>query len=134
MLKEISRYANYGGAANRRVFTDADMDLYIWFNDSEPEKFHLSYNKQACTQSVSWNNESGFEFNQPDLGEAIAILFGLMDSYAVSNTSPMQLASQFLHLSDRIEPWLADFIYARLLEHPGHNVTHVNQDRVLRSF
>jgi hypothetical protein len=134
MLKEISRYANYGGVANRRAFTDTDMDLYIWFKGGEPERFHLSYNKQSCTQSVSWNNESGFELNQPDLGEAIAILFGLLDSYAISSTSPMQLALQFLHASDPIEPWLADFIYARLLEHPGHNAAHVNQDRVLRSF
>ena len=134
MLKEISRFANYGGGANRRAFTDADMDLYIWFKGGEPERFHLSYNKQSCTQSVSWNNEAGFEFNQMDLGEAIAILFGLLDSHTARDTSPMQLAMQFLHASDRIEPWLADFIYARLLEHPGHNVTHVNQDRVLRSF
>ena len=134
MLKEISRFANYGGDANRRVFIDADIDLYIWFKDGEPSRFHISYNKQTCTQSVSWNNEAGFEFNQLDLGEAIAVLFGLLDSYTFNETSPIQLAMQFLHASDHIEPWLADFIYARLLEHPGHNAARTNQDRVLRSF
>lgn len=134
MLKETSRFANYGGPANRKMFTDSDMDLYIWFKSNEPKRFHLSYNKPFFEQAISWNNESGFEFDRFDAGEAITLMFGLQDNSFENEISAPQLALQFLHASEHIEPWLADFIYARLLEYPGRNAIHINQDRVLRSF
>jgi hypothetical protein len=45
-----------------------------------------------------------------------------------------QLANAFLHSSANIAPWLADFIYARLLEYPAQNANHINAGTALRSF
>ena len=44
------------------------------------------------------------------------------------------VANRFLHSSENITPWLADFIYARLLEYPERNVIRINQAAALRSF
>ena len=140
MLEEISRFRNYGGRSDRRLFTDSDMDLYVWFNEEVPERFHLTYNKQGHTRSVSWNNETGFDQRRYPEIKALTVMAGfshLLDPILIQDEGDIPasvLAYRFLHASDQIAPWLADFIYARLLEYPGRNATHVNQDTVLRSF
>jgi len=140
MLREISRFRNYGGSENRRSFTDSDMDLYVWFNDQVPERFHLTYNKQGNTHSISWNNETGFDQWRFAQVEALAAMLGfanMLDFFYMHDTGgthASKLAYQFLHASEKIAPWLADFIYARLLEYPDRNAIHINQGTVLRSF
>lgn len=140
MLREISRFRNYGGHSNRRVFSDSDMDLYVWFNGEAPERFHLTYHKPGRSHSVSWNNETGFRQQHFARLEAVTLILGisnLLGPLFIQNTATISapvLANQFLHASDKIAPSLADFIYARLLEYPGHSAAYVNQDTVLRSF
>jgi hypothetical protein len=140
MLNEISRFRNYGGCSDRRLFTDSDMDLYIWFNEGVPERFHLTYNKQGYSHSVSWNNETGFSQQRFAQIKALTMMTSfshMLDPFFIQDeggTPASVLAYRFLHASNKITPWLADFIYARLLEYPGHNATHINQGTVLRSF
>ena len=140
MLREISRFRNYGGHANRRSFTDSDMDLYVWFKDQVPERFHLTYNKQGHTRSISWNNENGFDRWRFAQAEALAAMLGfphLLESLYINEAGDIHttiVANRFLHSSEKITPWLADFIYARLLEYPERNVIRVSQGAVLRSF
>jgi len=140
MLREISRFRNYGGYSNRRQFTDSDMDLYVWFNEDAPERFHLTYNKQGRSHSLGWNNETGFGQRRFAQIEALAVMMGfsdVLDSLTLRDIGDIPasaLAYQFLQSSDKIAPWLADFIYARLLEYPGRNATYINQGTVLRSF
>lgn len=140
MLKEISRLGNYGGEANRRSFADSDMDLYVWFKDEVPERFHLTYNKQGYSHSISWNNEYGFDQSRFAQLESLAAMLGfphVFDSLYIPDSGNIHasiLANHFLHSSENIAPWLADFIYARLLEHPDRNAIHINRGAVLRSF
>ncbi len=140
MLKENTRFRNYGGQANRRSFSDSDMDLYVWFKDQEPERFHLAFNKQGRTRSISWNNEYGFDRWRLARAEALAAMLGfphLFDSLYLDDTCDIRaarLANEFLHASENITPWLADFIYARLLEYPQRSVIHTNRGTVLRGF
>ena len=140
MLKKISRFRNYAGDADRRSFTDSDMDLYVWFKDQVPERFHLTYNKQGRSHSISWNNENGFDRWRFAQIEALAAMLGfpnVFDSFYIHYTDDIRaskLANQFLHSSEKITPWLADFIYARLLEYPDRNAIHINQGTILRSF
>jgi hypothetical protein len=50
------------------------------------------------------------------------------------DTHAAELAYQFLHASEKIAPWLADFIYARLLEYPERNVIRINPGAVSTGF
>lgn len=140
MLKEISRFRHYAGHANRRWFSDSDMDLYIWFNREVPVRFHLTYHKRGRSRSLSWNTETGFERTRLAQIEAAALAMGvsqLLDPRLSSNSQDIAgsvLARKFLHASERIAPWLADFIYARLLEYPGRDAVYINQATALRSF
>ena len=140
MLRETSRFRNYGGCANRRSFTDSDMDLYVWFKDQVPARFHLTYDKQGHTRSISWNNETGFDQWRFAQVEALAAMLGfptMLDCFYMHDTGDThasKLANQFLHGSEKIAPWLADFIYARLLEYPDRNAMRINQGAVSGSF
>ena len=140
MLRETLRFRNYGGHLDRRVFTDSDMDLYIWFNQDVPERFHLIYNKRRRSHAVSWNNESGFGQRRFIPIETLAAITGLSDIRDAfiqpdyEKTPASVLAYQFLQASSNMAPWLADFIYARLLEYPGRDAMRINPGTALRSF
>lgn len=140
MLNEISRFHHYAGHANRRFFSDSDMELYIWFNKEVPVRFHLTYNKRGCSRSLSWNTETGFERTRLAQIEAVALAMGvsqLLDPLFSTDSQDIPgsvLARRFLHASEQIAPWLADFIYARLLEYPGRDAVYINQGTALRSF
>ncbi|UCB54499.1 MAG: hypothetical protein JSW45_11240 [Thiotrichales bacterium] len=140
MLRETSRFRNYGGKANRRCFTDSDMDLYVWFRDEVPVRFHLTYNKQGYTRSISWNTDNGFDRWRFAQAEALATMLGfphLFDALYLHESGTVRaskLANQFLHSSEHIAPWLADFIYARLLEYPERSAIRINPGAALRSF
>ena len=140
MLREVSRFRNYGGHMNRRVFSNPDMDLYVWFEDQVPARFHLTYNKQGNTRSLSWNNENGFDRWRYAQAEALAAMLGFPHLFkslyrqATGDIRASILANHFLHASEHIAPWLADFIYARLLEYPERSAIRINQGAVSRSF
>jgi len=140
MLRETFRFRSYGGRSDRRVYSDSDMDLYVWFTQGVPERFHLIYNKRSCTRSVSWNNTSGFGRAHFATLETVTVMVGLshiLDSFIEQDkgdTPASVLAYHFLQASNQMTPWLADFIYARLLEYPGRDATGIDQGTVLRSF
>ena len=140
MLREIPAFRNYRGSANRRCFTDSDMDLYVWFSNGAPERFHLTCNKQGACRSICWNYDTGFRKKCNAQIEAVAALLGvhyILDDFYIEDTAEIhisQLASSFLHASERMTPWLADFIYARLLEYPARTAIRINQGAVSRSF
>jgi len=105
-----------------RCFSDAEMDLFVWLDRQMPVRFHLSYNKQQNAHSLSWDREHGFRHSRADQAER-AVRNGKMTPLPPTTThddgfDALQLASRFLRASDHIDPTLADFIYARLLEYP----------------
>jgi hypothetical protein len=140
MLREISRFRHDTVHANRRLFSDSDIDLYIWFNKEVPVRFHLTYNKRGCSRSLSWNTETGFERTRQARIEGVALAMGIshiidpLFSQDNADLPASVLAHRFLQASAHMAPWLADFIYARLLEYPGRDAVHIDQGTALRSF
>lgn len=119
----------------RRWFTDSDMDLYVWFIGERPVRFHLAWNKRGRIQSISWNSESGFNDSRLDLFELLLLVAGA-SPLRQNNTefNIAVLANRFLRNCEHIEPTLADFIYARLLEFPGRAERLPDRGTVLGSF
>ena len=118
MLREITTVRST--SHNRqRWFSDADMDLCVWFNNQMPMQFQLSFNKQYEEHAISWDNNEGFRHSKVDDGEGRDGRYKmtpiLLDD---ADFDCLTLARHFLQQSDCLEPTLADFIYARLLEYP----------------
>jgi hypothetical protein len=129
MLQEIRATRQISKRKCKRWFTDSDMDLFIWFNNDVPIQFQLSYNKQGTEHAINWNEETGYSHNRIDPGDQkqlhtrykmapILVADGEFDAPSI--------ARQFLLASERMNETLADFIYARLLEHPGRIAIHSN--------
>jgi len=129
MLQEISNIKQRSYSQVRRWFSDKDMDLYVWFVRHVPVGFQLSYNKQTLEKTVHWDNKNGFQHYSIDLGEFDSTeqnmsLLCLSDA----NVDVYAIARNFLDNCDHIDPSLADFIYARLLEHPYQNEKRQDPD------
>ena len=128
MLREISSTQQSHQNKLKRWFTDADMDLFIWFRNQVPVCFQLSYNKQQQEHSVSWHIESGFTHNLVKPGNRpskyrMSFIHSPECEFDVATT-----AQNFLRASqESIEVPLADFIFARLLEFPSQHDKHSNQ-------
>jgi len=120
MLREIRPVRQNSQFAYRRWFTDADMDLFVWFSNQVPVGFQLSYGKRDIEQVISWERERGFSHTRVDDGEGRPARYK-MSPILLAQTGPnlSLIARNFLAASESMEPSLADFIYARLLEHPN---------------
>lgn len=119
MLREIKPVKRSQSPVTRRWFTDTDMDLFVWFHDQMPIKFHLSFGKRDTEYALSWRYQHGLSDCRVDAGESQCGRYKmspLLLGGAAFNV--VQLARDFLVASEAMETSLADFIYARLLEHP----------------
>jgi len=118
MLREITTVRSYSDD-RRRWFSDADMDLFVWFRNQMPVQFQLSFNKQYEEHAITWDYNKGFIHSKIDDGE------GRPGRYKMTpimldegNFDCNTLARHFLQQSELLEPTLADFIFARLMEYP----------------
>jgi len=126
MLREIASTCRKNNRKFKRWFTDANMELFVWFKDQTPVCFQLSYDKLSLERSISWHVEAGFTHSmvKPESRHAkqwISPNHSPDDDFDAAIT-----ARQFLVASDNIEAPLADFIFARLIEYPGQLAIHSN--------
>jgi hypothetical protein len=111
------------------------MDLYVWFIDEMPNRFHLVWNKRSRIQSISWNRETGFNDDRFNPFELLLLLSGAEPLHRDNTEFNIAvLANRFLRNCEHIEATLADFIYARLLEYPGRVERYPGRGTVLGSF
>ena len=134
MLKE-TRISPRNNSNARRWYNDTDMDLYVWFIDEMPVRFHLIWNKQRRMQSISWNNETGFNDGRLNPFELLVLVAGAAPLHRDNTEFNIAvLANRFLRNSENIDTSVADFIYARLLEYPGRVEKHPGRGAVLESY
>jgi hypothetical protein len=135
MLREIKALRQNSVLLKRRWFTDADMDLCIWFNNQVPVSFQLSYDKRRQEHAISWHHENGFSLSRVDDGEYLPAIYKmtpLLFGHGCFDVS--RVARDLLLACDAIDPSLADFVYARLLEFPRINAIVSGRDTHAASY
>ena len=126
MLREISSTRQNNNHKLKRWFTDANMDLFIWFKDQVPVCFQFSYKDSAQEHAISWHINHGFDHSLVR-SKNYRTQYRLPASTSTTDFNPARAARAFLQASDQIETTLADFIFARLLEYPGIPVDYSDQ-------
>jgi len=133
MLHEITHLRQTNRSLKKRWFNSVDMDLFVWYHDSAPVKFQLSYNKQNEERAISWDFHHGFQHYRIDSGESYPHQYKrtpIMFDFCNQENLP-ELARNFLAASENIDIAVADFIYARLMAYPGmlsqHNAQHTDR-------
>ena len=118
MLREITTLRSRCDH-RRRWFSDADMDLFVWFRNQVPVQFQLAFNKQYQEHAISWDTDHGFHHSKIDNGEGRPARYKMTPILVDDGDFDcMRLARHFLAQSEYLDPSLADFIVARLLEYP----------------
>jgi hypothetical protein len=120
-MKEISDVRQVPGEGRRRWFFSHEQDLLVWFDDEgAPVAFQLAYGKSRDEHALRWKAGRGFRHHRVDDGE----------SSAMANAAPMLSANgafrgravlkAFLAASAGMPREIADFVAARLREHPEY--------------
>ena len=118
MLREITTL-RYRGDNRRRWFSDADMDLFVWYRNQVPVQFQLAFDKQHQERAISWDTDRGLSHSRIDDGEGRPARYKMTPILVDDGDFDcMRLARQFLARGEYLDPMLADFIVARLLEFP----------------
>ncbi|NKC15782.1 MAG: hypothetical protein GKR94_27360 [Gammaproteobacteria bacterium] len=69
-LREIPRVRQtLDSALQRRWFTCATADLFIWHHEGSIKKFELCYGKPRAERSLTWTATGGFIHSRIDDGE-----------------------------------------------------------------
>ena len=69
MLKEISNLSDTSSDLRRRWFSDAKLDLYVWYDkDNQIVEFQLCYDKGSDEQALAWNRETGMSHHTVNNG------------------------------------------------------------------
>ena len=119
MLEEIGFPGEADGKLIKRWFTDAYFDLYIWLDEhSDVSSFQLCYNKPNDEHALTWKLPNTYYHQQVDDGEnhpgkskstPVLLPDGAVDAYS--------LADRFSRESQNIEPTVAAFVRAKVLEY-----------------
>lgn len=122
MLLEIPNVAQVPGEPRRRWFFSHEQDLLIWFgDDGEPVAFQLSYGKYRNEHAIRWKAGRGFTHHRVDDGESGALASHAPLLTADGDFNASHVLRRFRALSAEMPREIADFVVARLKEHPGYH-------------
>lgn len=61
MLREVKAVSQKPGEPNRRWFSSASMDLFVWVNENdEVVSYQLTYDKPHTEKALTWKKCEGF--------------------------------------------------------------------------
>jgi hypothetical protein len=123
MLLEIRNTRQVPGESRRRWFFSHEMDLLVWFDDDDsPTAFQLCYGKYRDERAIRWKTGRGFAHYRVDDGST--------EDGVVGSGTPLLMAGgvfeaprvleRFRELSARMPTGIAEFVSARLREHPEY--------------
>lgn len=121
MLLEIPNVEQVPGELRRRWFFSHEQDLLVWFgDDGVPVAFQLSYGKYRNEHAIRWKAASGFTHHRVDDGESGALTSDAPLLMAAGVFDAPRVLRRFRELSAEMPREIADFVAARLQEHPGY--------------
>lgn len=116
MLKEISDLTQTSDDLKRRWFSDENLDLYVWYDNSdEISEFQISYNKHSNEQVLTWNNKSGLSNHGVDSGSTDPRKMKSSPIMTEESKHNIELVRNlFLESGQKLEHDLYDHVLSRL--------------------
>jgi hypothetical protein len=122
MLLEIRNVDQVPGEPRRRWFFSHEQDLLIWFDDDgKPVAFQLSYGKYRNEHAIRWKAERGFAHYGVDDGESGPLTSDAPILVADGIFPASRVLKRFIELSAEMPRDIAEFVAARLREHPEYH-------------
>jgi len=119
MLYEIKGIKSYENEPKRRWFFDHDIDLTVWFDETEEiVGFQICYDKPHNPHAFTWWRKTGYKHHEIDDGERletsahkgipILMLDGLFDKEKIGKL--------FQEKSKDIDPKVSAFVYDKIMQ------------------
>ena len=119
MLYEIKGVKSYGNEPKRRWFFDHDIDLTVWFDETNDiVGFQICYDKPKNPHAFTWGEKTGYQHHEIDDGERfdtlarkgipVLMLDGLFDKE--------KIATLFQQKSKDIDPKISSFVYDKIMQ------------------
>jgi len=122
MLAEFQKVRQIPRDGFRRWFSDAELDLIVWYEDeslAEILGFQLCYDKGSSQRAITWLRGRGFSHDRIDDGE-VSPLRNRTPILVADGVFPKErIVRSFREAAGRIEYSLASFIAATLESYPG---------------
>lgn len=116
MLAEIPGIEQRDGEPPRRWFSDARLDLYVWYDgDGTPLQFQLCFNKGNGEQALTWHRDTGLSCHAVDDGEGG--IYRMKSSPVLTETQapdPGSLRRDFIDAGQKLEHDLYEFVLSRI--------------------
>ena len=121
MLEEIRNPSQHDGEPFRRWFSDSEMDLIIWIDESgSPIGFQLCYDKPVAEKALTWRQGRGFSHSGVDGGEnrpgrhkgtPLLVADGEFDA--------TRILERFRQRANRLQPELVKFVTSLVESYPN---------------
>jgi hypothetical protein len=119
MLKETRNAQQPPGEPRRRCFTDADSDLYVWYDDiDEVVQFQLCYDKGPTEKAFTWSKTYGVVHHGVDDGSRSGS-FSFKGTPILTSPEPLDVEPVirlFRQHGQKLEHDLYEFVLRRLEE------------------
>lgn len=117
MLKEIRDAQQPAGEPRRRCFSDAETDLYVWYDDQDGiVQFQLCYDKGPDEKAFTWSARRGVVHHGVDDGSQSG-RFTIKGTPILTGRQPLDVApllSLFRARGGKLEHDLYTFVLAHL--------------------
>jgi hypothetical protein len=116
MLKEYKRVSQEQ-AVSRRLFSDEDIDLYVWYDNSNNKilGFQLVYGKKNdAMRAFTWDSANGFSHTKVDDSgwynpSPILVRDGIFDT--------AHIMKQFKEISPEVDKEITDLVLEKIAEY-----------------
>lgn len=106
-MVEFHNVRQIEGEDRRRLFTDDDYSLYVWYHEGVISGFQLCYDKRGSEMAFMWTDAHGYAHYAVDAGEGGGLDMKRTPVFTAKATPvPADLLDRFLassaHLEDEI--------------------------------
>jgi hypothetical protein len=122
MLREVRDVQQIATEPPRRWFFSHEQDLWVWYGkDGTPVAFQPAYGKYRNEHTIRWKAGRGFVHERVDDGEGTGVVKQAPIQVADGVFEATRVLREFLALAAELPPDIADFVAARLREHPEYH-------------
>lgn len=118
MLIEFDNVRQIHGEDRRRLFTDDDIALYVWFRNARISGFQLCYDKQGPEKAFMWTLAHGYAHYAVDSGEVGGLDAKKTPVFAASAIPVSEdILDRFIAASNFLDAEIRDFVSQKIRDY-----------------
>ena len=114
MLQEHDHGITQEDGLEKKYFSDADFDLFVWPLSGEIQSFQLSYDKKVYERIIVWSNKSGYSHHGVSTGEEGIMRHKESPILVTDGVAPVTILNDFKTEAKEIDWYIYKFVLKKL--------------------